>query len=323
MVQPTSPQKIPRLSRHPQSTSTSGSSSPTAAAARWQAVLTRDRNATTFVYGVKTTKIYCRPSCPSRLARRANVEFYDTPSQAERGGFRPCKRCRPQTLEVLVNPQEQVIQRACETIRAEVRAGSKPPTLLNLASDAGLTASHFHRVFKKVMGVTPGKYTAGVMDLERRVDGYTTTTTAPIYSYDYDYNYEWGYGPGCSSVGTLVHGGHDDDGVVRDENIPPLPTTTTTTSTSSPSVLLFQPILQGEALVGGFEEVGAVDVASWNDFDALIAAEAEYVSSERGLNSLPVGFGLSESDFLDHVGFGDGGVSFVGGLARGEMLPRP
>jgi methylphosphotriester-DNA--protein-cysteine methyltransferase len=138
----------------------------TSAAARWQAVVNRDPTANTFVYAVLTTKIYCRPSCPARLARRANVRFYDTPSQAESAGFRPCKRCKPET-HWAANPQVQLIQKTCEIINLEVLNGCKP-TLQKLASEANLTPSHFHRIFKKVMGVTPGQYSAAALGYRNR-----------------------------------------------------------------------------------------------------------------------------------------------------------
>ncbi|KAJ5745302.1 hypothetical protein N7520_010484 [Penicillium odoratum] len=147
------PLKIPRLSRSDTSTS----------AERWQAITKRDTTVNNFVYGVLTTKIYCRPSCGARLARRANVEFYNTPSQAEKAGFRPCKRCRPQCgTAAQSNPQAAMVEKACQTIRDEVSAGMKP-RLYDLATQAGLTPSHFHRVFKKILGVTPGQYASSVV----------------------------------------------------------------------------------------------------------------------------------------------------------------
>ncbi|GAD98558.1 DNA repair and transcription factor Ada, putative [Paecilomyces variotii No. 5] len=138
--------RLPRLSGQ----------SPSTASARWQAIVTRDSTAQSFVYGVRTTRIYCRPSCPARLARRANVEFYDSPTQAEAAGYRPCKRCRPQ-LHVRVDPHVLSVQKACETISSTCDSGDKL-TLCELAAEAKLSPSHFHRVFKKIVGVTPGQY---------------------------------------------------------------------------------------------------------------------------------------------------------------------
>ncbi|RAH76365.1 hypothetical protein BO86DRAFT_393480 [Aspergillus japonicus CBS 114.51] len=161
------------------------------ASARWQAVVKRDPTAITFVYAVLTTKIYCRAACPARLARRANVRFYDLPSQAERAGFRACKRCRPETLQTggssssgggggdgSSSPQVQLVHRACQTIASTVQSGSKP-TLHLLATEAGLTSSHFHRVFRKVMGVTPGKYVAGMMEKMKEGKSYGASRAAP------------------------------------------------------------------------------------------------------------------------------------------------
>ncbi|KAL1876616.1 hypothetical protein Plec18167_005023 [Paecilomyces lecythidis] len=145
--------RLPRLSAH----------SPSTASARWQAIVNRDSAAHSFVYGVRTTRIYCRPSCPARLARRANVEFYDSPTQAEAAGYRPCKRCRPQ-LHVRVDPHVLSVQKACETISSTCDSGDKL-TLCKLAAEAKLSPSHFHRVFKKIVGVTPGQY---AMDAQKR-----------------------------------------------------------------------------------------------------------------------------------------------------------
>lgn len=151
----TTPQQIPRLTRNGEALTS---------AERWQAITARDPTINSFVYAVLTTKIYCRPSCPARLARRANVRFYDTPSQAEQAGFRPCKRCKPHSAQTAVecNPQAVMVERACEDIRSRLAAGMKP-RLGELAARAGLTASHFHRVFKKRVGVTPGQYAADVI----------------------------------------------------------------------------------------------------------------------------------------------------------------
>ncbi|KAJ5134598.1 Ada DNA repair metal-binding [Penicillium atrosanguineum] len=152
------PQRIPRLSR---------SGTALTSAERWQAVTKRDATINNFVYGVLTTKIYCRPSCPARLARRANVEFYDTPSQAEAAGLRPCKRCKPQCdLMAAANSQATMVNKACEMIQEALGAGMKP-SLQDLATHVGLTASHFHRVFKKKMGVTPGQYVSGILEESR------------------------------------------------------------------------------------------------------------------------------------------------------------
>jgi methylphosphotriester-DNA--protein-cysteine methyltransferase len=134
----------------------SHASGPTGETARWRAVTARDASANTFVYGVRSTRIYCRPSCPARLARRANVEFFDTPTQAEAAGFRSCKRCTPH-LYVGDDPRVRVIQQARDTIAATICSGQRPK-LQELAAEANLTPSHFHRVFKKIAGVTPGQY---------------------------------------------------------------------------------------------------------------------------------------------------------------------
>src|SRR5229473_8376757 len=79
-------------------------------ALRWQAVMARDRRADgTFVYGVRSTRVYCRPSCPSRRPRREVVAFFDMPAEAEDAGFRPCLRCKPAQAD----PWIEKIRRAC------------------------------------------------------------------------------------------------------------------------------------------------------------------------------------------------------------------
>jgi AraC family transcriptional regulator of adaptative response/methylated-DNA-[protein]-cysteine methyltransferase len=121
------------------------------AESRWQAVLRRDPLADgEFVYAVRTTGVYCRPSCPSRAAKRQNVEFFDTGGLAPAAGYRPCKRCRPDVLSQQQRRNELVIQ-ACQAIEHSQTALS----LAQLAQQAGLSPYHFHRIFKAATGLTP------------------------------------------------------------------------------------------------------------------------------------------------------------------------
>ena len=122
--------------------------------ARWEALVRRDRNANgVFVYGVLTTFIYCRPACPSRLPKYQNVRFFDTCKQAERAGFRPCKRCHP-TSAAGHDRLSAAIIKACHII--ESREEHVP--LKNLANEVGLSPFHFQRLFKKNVGITPKQY---------------------------------------------------------------------------------------------------------------------------------------------------------------------
>jgi AraC family transcriptional regulator, regulatory protein of adaptative response / methylated-DNA-[protein]-cysteine methyltransferase len=123
---------------------------------RWAAVAGRDRRADgIFYYAVRTTGVYCRPSCAARLARRENVRFYSTGDEAERAGFRPCKRCRP-TEPPRRDERAAAVARACRLIET----ADAPPGLGALAEAAGMSRFHFHRVFKGITGVTPKAYAA-------------------------------------------------------------------------------------------------------------------------------------------------------------------
>ena len=121
---------------------------------RWAAVLRRDPSADgAFYYSVRTTGVYCRPSCPARLPRRENVRFYSTRAEAEQAGFRPCKRCRPHEAG-LAERRASAVHKACRLIeQAEAM-----PSLDALAAVAGMSRFHFHRVFKGLTGVTPKAY---------------------------------------------------------------------------------------------------------------------------------------------------------------------
>ena len=123
---------------------------------RWAAVCARDASADeTFVYSVRSTGVYCRPSCAARMARPENVLFHLTAADAERAGFRPCKRCRPDR-PAQERPHTALIGELCRLIeRAE-----QPLSLDALARRAGLSPYHLHRIFKAAVGVTPRQYAA-------------------------------------------------------------------------------------------------------------------------------------------------------------------
>lgn len=132
---------------------------PTATEAdpRWAAVVARDRDADgQFFYSVKTTGVYCRPSCPSRLAKPENVRFHDTRAEAERAGFRPCRRCKPDQPSLA----EQHAVKVAEVCRL-IDTAEATPGLGDLAKHAGMSRFHFHRLFKAATGLTPKAYAAG------------------------------------------------------------------------------------------------------------------------------------------------------------------
>lgn len=129
---------------------------PTERDPRWQDVVARNRKADGgFVYSVKTTGVYCRPSCAARLAKPENVRFHATPADAERAGFRACKRCKPDAAS-LAETQRALVTEACRRIEA----AEEMPRLADLAKAARLSPSHFHRLFKAETGVTPKDYAA-------------------------------------------------------------------------------------------------------------------------------------------------------------------
>jgi len=137
---------------------TSVSNSPTPRWRRLAQVHARDPHAEgVFWYSVVTTGVYCRPTCPSRKARPEHIRFHETLAEARRTGFRPCRRCRPEE-PALHERHRALVEAAC----AEVSDTGQAPTLNTLARAAGISASHFHRLFKQVTGVTPGRYFSAV-----------------------------------------------------------------------------------------------------------------------------------------------------------------
>lgn len=164
---------------------------------RWEAVGQRSPQADGFfVYGVSTTGIYCRPVCPSRRPKRENVEFFETWQAAEQAGFRPCKRCIPQSPDE-ADESLKVIMQACQIIEEAEQA----PTLQQLADAVGLSQYHFHRLFKRIVGVTPKQYAA-----EKRLDRVRTqlqegaTVTDAIYNAGFESSSRF-YETATSSLG--------------------------------------------------------------------------------------------------------------------------
>jgi AraC family transcriptional regulator of adaptative response/methylated-DNA-[protein]-cysteine methyltransferase len=120
----------------------------------WAAVEARDRRFDgAFVYAVRTTGVYCRPSCPARRALRANVTFHGTPDEAEAAGFRECRRCRPRSASATIG--EEAVIRAKAYL--EANADRRVP-LAELAGEVGMSPFHLQRTFKRVVGLSPRAY---------------------------------------------------------------------------------------------------------------------------------------------------------------------
>ena len=152
---------------------------------RWASVVARDPKADgTFFYSVKTTGVYCRPSCGARAARSENVAFHQTAADAERAGFRPCKRCHPDQPSFA----EQHANRVAELCRL-IENAEEVPSLDELANHAGLSAFHLHRVFKAITGLTPKAYAAAHRAKRVRAElDRSSTVTEAIYDAGYNSN---------------------------------------------------------------------------------------------------------------------------------------
>ena len=152
---------------------------------RWAAIVAREAASDgIFVYSVETTGVYCRPSCVARRPNRANVRFHDTVAEAERAGFRPCKRCKPSEPS-LVEQHSEKVREACRLIETAEEA----PKLDDLAASVGLSPYHFHRIFKAALGLTPKAYaTAHRHKRVRRELGRSATVTGAIYDSGFNSN---------------------------------------------------------------------------------------------------------------------------------------
>lgn len=150
---------------------------------RWQSIVKRDKQADgTFFYGVKTTRVYCRPSCAARLPKPENVDFFDTGESALEAGFRPCKRCRPDSSN-LKSEKETLVESICKYIQTCTHT----PSLDELSDEFGKSTYHLQRTFKTVVGISPREYaeTLRITRLKKELRNTNTITTA-IYNAGYE-----------------------------------------------------------------------------------------------------------------------------------------
>jgi AraC family transcriptional regulator, regulatory protein of adaptative response / methylated-DNA-[protein]-cysteine methyltransferase len=152
---------------------------------RWRTVAQKDSNADgKFFYSTRTTGVYCRPSCSARTPRRENVVFHETREDAERAGFRACKRCMPNG-PALAEQHAATVAAACRAIEA----AEELPDLDALASAVGMSRFHFHRIFKAATGLTPRAYAAARRSTRMRdVLPKRGTVTEAIYEAGFNSN---------------------------------------------------------------------------------------------------------------------------------------
>ena len=131
---------------------------------RWDAVRARDERADgRFVMAVRTTRIYCRPVCPARAPLRKNVAFYEDAEAAQAAGFRACKRCAPDATSKN-EPHMTIVRVAIDAIKN----ASSPPSLNDLAALVSMSPFHFHRVFTRLVGITPKAYATQLREQQSR-----------------------------------------------------------------------------------------------------------------------------------------------------------
>lgn len=147
----------------------------------WSAIVNRDAALDgTFVYAVKTTGVYCRPSCSSRRPNRSNVEFFEDGAHAEASGYRACKKCRPDEIRT---PGQETVLKACRFIDTAATI----PSLNDIAEHVQLSPSHFHRLFSRVMGITPKQYASSRRTTRFRQNLHKETTISQaVYAAGYE-----------------------------------------------------------------------------------------------------------------------------------------
>jgi AraC family transcriptional regulator of adaptative response/methylated-DNA-[protein]-cysteine methyltransferase len=168
----------------------------------WRIALAKDRRFDgTFVTGVHSTGIYCRPSCPARPPKRENVSFYATPADAEAAGLRACLRCRPDSAA----RDEAAVRQALALLRDAEAA----VPLEKLAAITGYSAAHFQRLFKRAVGLSPAAFVRA-LKMERAVDALSAgeRVTDAVYDAGYSAPSRRKTGYGTISVAQRRHWGH-------------------------------------------------------------------------------------------------------------------
>jgi AraC family transcriptional regulator of adaptative response/methylated-DNA-[protein]-cysteine methyltransferase len=181
----------------------------TSEADRWRAVTSRTPEADgRFYYAVRTTGVFCRPVCKSRMPRRENVEFFDTVESALRAGYRACKRCRPMDRGGGDGVTDAIVE-ACRLLASEDATQN-----CNIADAVGLSESYFQRSFKKRFGVTPQQYRRRVLaERGRGTIGRARSVTESIYEAGYSSSSRFYDGIGRElgmSPSVAHHGGLDE-----------------------------------------------------------------------------------------------------------------
>src|SRR6478752_2492120 len=144
---------------------------------RWTSIVTRDRTADgAFWYSVATTGIFCRPSCPSRLANPRNVRLHESVAAAEAAGFRPCRRCNPGGISIEA-ANDAIVAKACKLIDQ----ATEPLSLAQVAESVELSPHYFHRLFKKATGLTPKAYAAAARSARLRRGLATAATVTEAF----------------------------------------------------------------------------------------------------------------------------------------------
>jgi AraC family transcriptional regulator of adaptative response/methylated-DNA-[protein]-cysteine methyltransferase len=277
----------------------------------WQAVRTRDaRFNGAFVFAVRTTGIFCKPSCTARAAKRENVVFFDAIAAARNAGFRACLRCKPESAKT-VDPQVEIVLKACELLDT-----SDEIAIDSVADELGLSTSHFQRTFKEIMGVSPKKY-AEAKKMERFKDELRSGSDVTTAMYEAGYGSSRGlYEKASAGLGmtpaTYKKGGKGMkiDFVVTDCELGKLLVARTAKGVCSVTIGDSATELE-DGLRNEFPQAEiAVDINRNAELSTAVNAILDYMAGRRHRLVLPLdikatAFQLQVWDFLQKIPYGE------------------